>query len=463
MRFRNAAKWGKLLSPVVVLVGCSFSQPAIVAPWCPPPASTWNRPLTIEHTVKLALASDVNASEWHAREVAARAELITAKTLPNPVLDRTLEDIGLKDSAGRSLLLKETDITYSFSKLITRSREIAAAQAGIRKTSQGIDESRRELAKAVGESFYKVLGEQELVKVAEKDVSAAQEMQTAAQKRAEVGEGSGFEVERATAELLAAQRDLDLAKRTLAIDQLILAFQLGSDRPAYPCLCDSWPGNPAPASPEIKVSEAEICRALSRRSDYAEARAAREQAEQQLGVEKRRGLLPGDPSILGGRRDTPDGMSWIATLTLPLPIFDRNQGGITKAQADLATACAAEERIRREVISDLATARSHGALATSQSTEFAIPLVASREKIFSQANELFQAGEITYIDLSTSYRELLSARRAAVEAQRDAAIAGWQIKIASGSNRALWATPDPCETAVVCKPTTSTPTRSKDT
>ena len=421
------------ITAAAVLSGCATNfRPPPCQPWTPPPSNTWQHDLTLDHAVQLATSSDVNIADWCARQQAAHAELVNASVLPNPVLGFTLEDIGLKDpSSGKNLMTHTTDLTYSFSKLITRADEIRAAQAGQQKSAADVAESRRQVTKSVGETFYKILAEQELVEVAQKDFNAAKDMENAAAQRVVVGEGSEYEADRAKAERLGAERDLDLARRTLALDQLTFAFQLGADQPAWPHLSGKWPALNPGQKIKARPTDAQINAALAARPDYAKVIAARYQAEATLTAEQKRGIIPGDPNVSAGRKSAPEGHSSVLGISLPLPIFDRNQGGISKAEAELATAQTEEERIRREVISDLSQAKSRSALATSQSGQFARPIVSLREDLFEKSRKLFEAGELPYTDLQQSYRELLTARHQELEARRDAAIADWQAELAS--------------------------------
>src|SRR4051812_17373121 len=104
----SAAKGITIVAAAAVISGCAPMLPPQPC-WNPPPASTWDHPLGFNEALALALESDVSAADWCAREKAAQAELVSAQVLPNPVLGRTWEDIGLKDAAGKSLLLTQTD------------------------------------------------------------------------------------------------------------------------------------------------------------------------------------------------------------------------------------------------------------------------------------------------------------------------------------------------------------------
>jgi outer membrane protein, heavy metal efflux system len=416
---------------MLVLVGCSTLPQRNT--WSPPPASTWKKPLTLQKCVNLALNSDISAAEWKAREQQARSELMSAQTLPNPVFTQLYEDRSLKDTAGKSLGLTEAALEYPIGVFWTRPREIAAAKAGVREAGHDTAEDKRALKKAVGETFYRVFAEQELVDIASDDVKAAKEVETGAIKRRDLGEGSGFEAERAASERMAAERDLDAAERNLAIDRLTLAFQLGADRPAWPELTSDWPELPAkPVKLHTRPSDAQVSRALARRPDYAAAVATREQAQQNLLLEQRKAVPLGDASGAAAKRNTPDGRSDSQSFAIPIPLLNQNKGGIRKAEGQLLEAEAQEEKLRREVIADLALTQAQYGLAASQQRQYTAPLAAQRKTLFEQARKLFDAGEIEYADMTQSYREMLTARRADLEAKRDAAVAHWNQDIASG-------------------------------
>jgi cobalt-zinc-cadmium efflux system outer membrane protein len=122
-------------------------------------------------------------------------------------------------------------------------------------------------------------------------------------------------------------------------------------------------------------------------------------------------LFAGPKLLEGG-----DELGFTAGLSIPIPIFDRNQGGILEARLRQAQAGAlrqaAEVRLRTEL------AAAHQALDAAHVEILAIrdDIEPSARAAFEAAEEAFRQGKIGALELLDSQRTLVGIRRQHVDA-----------------------------------------------
>ena len=172
-------------------------------------------------------------------------------------------------------------------------------------------------------------------------------------------------------------------------------------------------------------------RALERRPDLRAAGAARLQADAQLAAAERERL----PDItLGGSYthsdftvsgDNPNTMA--LTLSLPLPLFDRNQANIGRAGLDQRRADNDGERLRIAVARDVAEAVRKGARAATLLAVFEQPAggdvpgtptgTSDKGGMLSRAETALRVAEKSYRAGAISLIELLEAQRTYLDTQ----------------------------------------------
>lgn len=125
-----------------------------------------------------------------------------------------------------------------------------------------------------------------------------------------------------------------------------------------------------------------------------------------------------DPTLgFGVRRfnDT-DNTAFVATLTVPIPIFDRNQGGIQQARAEL-TKAKAERGAGLLSIREMALKTwEEFASALQEVKTYQKDIIPSAEKAYSQASEGFSAGRFSFLSLLDAQRTLYEVQETRLSA-----------------------------------------------
>jgi cobalt-zinc-cadmium efflux system outer membrane protein len=329
---------------------------------------------------------------------AARGEVLTAQTRPNPELSFTPGLKQVRDS-GDSHNEFKASVAVSQVFLAPGRREllVSIAQRNVELRKLGIEGLRFQLAAEVRKSFYELLAAQSILGLRGQQLESARTFQQAATKRAESGYASDFEAVKSQGEVINAQKLLRMAEGQIATARVQLNALLGRD-PLAPLEIVGTLDGAAPAlplsallslayerNPSIRVQEmqAEIAgmnvrkARLARRSDYAVGPAVEySKSEQVIGL----------------------------SATISLPRKNYGQGEILTATAEQRRALAEIERLRREIAG--AVAKSATELATAQSV-----LVLYSPVYLDQLKAVVEQAERSYAQNATSLLIYLDAKR----------------------------------------------------
>jgi len=192
------------------------------------------------------------------------------------------------------------------------------------------------------------------------------------------------------AELLAAQAEEEASRRTLA-------SLFGVTAPPARLvggLLDLQPGTLDPEhSLDVRLADAER---LAAEADVAQQLAARN-LDPAIGIGVRQFRGSGDVALVGG-------------ISMPLPVFDRNQGNIAAARADVIGA----EARRASVLASV-TMRARNAIAAVDAAHARVR--ALEGAAIPEAFEALQLGRISYREGRASLLELLDAQNAYTAAE----------------------------------------------
>lgn len=424
------------------LYGCATPKKHV---WHPTPVNSLDHPLTLDQCLKLAESQDVTTAIWRWRLKRAQAELAQARKFPNPSLGLLWEDIGLHNAEGKSLLLKEIGVSYPLFFWLTKPGEVAVAEANLREQQATVEDEKRSLRLVIGRTFYRILGEQESLELARKNVKLAESILVSVRARHGVGEATGLDMKRAELEVDRARQGLALTERRCRTDQFAFAFALGCDQPVAVRVQGTWVEDnslqwakgllsqkalQAVAEGKVTKPPVELLRAaVANRPDLLAAYARINAARARLGIEQIRMIPLTDANLGAAYRDTPDGSSASVNASVPVPVFDQNIEHVRMAKADLELAEAKAEQLRRRVIAEAVVAWAEWQTALSNYRRFLRGRVELTERIANASQALFSVGEASYLDLIQAQRDLVEARQETVSAKVTLAQAQWQLQI----------------------------------
>lgn len=384
-------------------------------------------PLALRDALAAALlgSPDLAVFSWELR--AKEAQVLQAGLLPNPALSTEVEDFG---GSGDRLAFEQTQITVSLAQLIElggkRAKRLRLAAFDRDLAAWDYEVARLNVVASVSKAFTATLAAQrrrqlfgELVSLAERSVDAV-----ATQVKA--GATSPVEIMRAEAALGRTETQLRQAERDLANARTALAVTWGSPTPGF---SEAVGDLTAVASPPPIGT---LFDAIQSNPDVARWVTEIEQRTAAVAVEKARAI----PSLtvgLGGRQFAENGdKALVAGFSLPLPLFDRNQGNILAADRRLAQAAASRDRATVAVQRALAAAYEDLSAGYAQVVTLRDEVLPKAEGAFAGARDAYQRGLLRFLDMLDAQRTLFETKDQYVQTLAAYHIAAADIERLSG-------------------------------
>lgn len=391
-------------NPATPQVGRPQSVPP-VGPPAPPeilPAVPRSGPLPANLTLEQALeeagarSPAVVAAE---REVAAAAARVRqAGYRSNPELSLEVENVaGTGELRGLSRMETTVALNQRLDLGGRRGARVGAARAELTVQRLRLAIARADLAQSVREQFARAVAARERLEQADDNLTWAKELARVAGILVDAGREPPLRGLRARSALAQAQA----AREAAAADELAarssLAALFGVSAPVGGVTGSSLDLVPRQLAPEtsLEVRLAEAERAA------AEAGLRQQLAERRL-----------DPAVGAGVRhirETGD-FGFVAGVSMPLPVFDRNQGNIAAARSAVAAADA-----RRAGTLASTTARARNAIANVEAAQRRVS--ALEKSAVPEAAEALRLAQRSYEEGRASLLELLDARNSYTSAQ----------------------------------------------
>lgn len=331
---------------------------------------------------------------------AAQGDWVQVGLKPNPTLAYEAEEIGDGGRAGKHGLALEQEFVRGGKRRLDRSaasweKEIACRRLQLRCISIENDVRAR---------AYEVLAAQRNVAINRKLTEIVRQSVQAAEQLGKAGEVSKIDLLQIRAKANEAQASLVAAVNTERLSWKKLAIMIGlKDLQPHQitdpldCFCPLDAGSAwmkiTQSSPQIATAQARI--------QQARCQLEREKAER----------IP-DITISGGIHYDAGERQAIGSfgMGLPLKIYDRNQGNIQKAQAELAAAY--RELDRQVLLLNENFSERYSTLETAQKQ-----IALYKERILPDVQEALELGLQGYRSGEYGYMDILSAQQLYLESQ----------------------------------------------
>ena len=351
--------------------------------------------LTLDDLEQVALESNPTLVQASMAVQAAQGNYLQAGLYPNPVIGYVGDEIGNDGGQGFQGAGVAQEIVTAHKLRLGR----AVASHEVQQARLVWETQRRRVLNDVRAGYYDMLVAQKMIQVNEQLVRIGDEGVRATEKlRAaqEVGRAdvlqAQIEAESARLNLVEARNLLSSAWRRLAavlgrpeMDPTPLAGEVEKDLPAFDwkeTLDQLWA-----QSPELALARAGV--------DRAECELARQRAMRVPNLEVG-GVVKYDTVSHYTVADVEFG--------LPLPLFDRNQGRILRAQADLVAARHELRRVELGLQDRLASAFEQYATARQRVETYTKTILPHAQKSLDLIQVGYREGEFGYLNLLTAQR-----------------------------------------------------------
>jgi cobalt-zinc-cadmium efflux system outer membrane protein len=361
--------------------------------------------LSLRAVLSLAIARspELQSFSWEIRARDARA--LQAGRLPNPQLHTELEDVG---GSGNRVGFEETETTVRLSQLIElggkRGKRQNLAQLGRALATWDYEGKRLHVLGETSKAFIQVLGAQERVALAGELARLASELVRAVGAQVDAGGAPPMESTRANVALGKAEIEKSRAEQELIAARSALAASWGSTRPTFSRVVgDLSKLSPPPSSDEL-------FRRLETNPDLARWETELQERRATLSVEQA-GRIPDVTVGAGGRHFSDNGdNALVFELSVPLPVFNRNDGAIAEAEHRLSKARADRSAAYVTVHAAVSTASARLTAAYDQAGRLRTRVLPQAEASLAGAVNAYRKGLFRIVDVLDAQRTLFELR-----------------------------------------------------
>ena len=368
--------------------------------------------ITLRQALSLALMKnpELAAFSWEVR--AREARTLQAGLLPNPELEFEVAEFG---GSGESAEFDAAVLALSLSQTIElggkRSKRARVAEIEQDIAGWDYEAKRLDVFTETTKTFVSVLAAQERVELSRNSFQLARKVHHAVTERVKSGKVAPLEQSRAEVIVSTSRIDLQRAERELETARKRLSVAWGSNIPLFGEARGAFetvlPGLPSldeligqiTQSPDMTRWDAEI---QLRRAALKVEEAAR---------------IP-DLSVAAGieRSEETSEDTFLAGVSMSVPLFDRNQGGIAEARYNLSKT----EREQRGAAVQIRLALSEAYQALSSAAQDAATLrtdvLPVARQAFDAASEGYELGKFTFLDVMDAQRTLFEVKRRYIDA-----------------------------------------------
>jgi len=367
--------------------------------------------VTLEQVQKIASDSNPTLRQAEAEIRAAKARQHQSGLYPNPTVAYTGDEIrgGSVGGGKQGFFVQQTVATGGKLGL---SREVFGKEVKLAEIEA--EEQKMRVQSAVKMAFLRVLAAQELL-YARRDLAAIAQDATETQRRLmNTGQADETEVLEAEVEAQRMRMGARMQENTLREEWRSLTAAIGQpDLPLTTVAGDLEKGWPEVNEEETVESIAKESPAV-RIAETAEARAqsvlgrARREAVPDIQV---RGGMEYNNELLGS---VPFAKGWegIAEVAVQIPLFNRNQGNVAAARADIDRAGQEKRRISL-------TLRERAAMAVDQYANARLVAVEYRDEMLPRAKKAYGLMVDKYGQMLASYPRVLDSQRKLYELQME--------------------------------------------
>lgn len=396
------------------------------------PLSALSAPLTLEQAWEQAEKANPALRATQANLAAAVGELTDARAplWNNPQLATEWRKRTIPQTADPAMSNREwaVGLAQTFEIAGQQGKRRSAAEQSLAATQEAIAETRRQLRAEVEQQFVRVLSLQLRIQMEERTLKLIQEAATAVRKRVAAGEDSRLDGNLAKVEAERAQNQVSVLREQLvqARSELAALLQLPADNlPEVGGYLDAIPVSYTLDSLLASAANRPLLRAFDHREKAARSRLDLERAAVYPDV------TLGLSAAREGPADSRDRITGLS-VSLPLPLFRRNDTGIGHATTELTQVQVQQQAVQRDAhaqVLALWERRENLQTRVKRLSESVLPSLEENQHLSSIS---FRVGEIGLLQLLLVNRQVLDGQRDLLDARTELRLTQVSLETAAG-------------------------------
>lgn len=368
--------------------------------------------LTLEEALEMADEKNPRLRAGSAQIDAARAGITTARAYPNPAVSAVAGRQTYRVPGNVSGLVQ----SYSFAQPLElgqlRPTRIDLAEREREVSERSLSSTRLGVLAAVRRAFFQAMRAQGEIDILTENLRTVEEFRKRIEVRVEAGEAGRLELYRADAELATARTAVTSARLRYVSALAQLRGAVGSPIEASVQLSGGL--DPPANLPSLDELRQEV---LARHPDLAVAQTQVRRAEARLTYETAQ-RRP-QPSLVAEVDRPPDTPTYRVGIEIPLPFWNRREGPIAEASAQVRAADALAQSRRIELLAVAEGAYGRYELANEQLQAYEQGLLRAGEEGLRAAEAAYRLGERGILDVLDAQRVLRTVRLDFHNAQYD--------------------------------------------
>lgn len=385
-----------------------------------PPGVSLQDGLSENDAAALALWNSADFQATLAQLDFARADLLEAGALPNPVLS-LLFPLGPKQLEG--------NLSWDISWLWKRPARVAAKKLDMVRVAKELVQHGLDLARGARVLHAQAMRSQLRTALLAESAQIRARIAEIADVKLRAGAASELEVQSTKADARLAALDVAREQQDLELALLSLRRVLGMSVTATPMPLQLTAADAPPEPPELALL---LRRALASRPDLRAAELSVEAAGSALGYERAKvfDLI----AVLDMNAQGKSGFEMGPGATLALPIFHQNQAGRERAAAELRRASMLYLAQRQTVALEVAQARVRLSQALQSVRTWPTEVLAPMQRAVDLATRAFSVGGTSHLVMLDATRRLVEAKLRLIELDTDARVAQAELSRSVGGD-----------------------------
>jgi cobalt-zinc-cadmium efflux system outer membrane protein len=364
--------------------------------------SVWAAPqYSLQDLIDIAKRENPILDVLKAREDAAKSSVVTAESFLNPEIEAGSGPSKYRTPSTSTNQKQNWGVTLSqpleFPNV--RSARKAVAESRVNYAGSVTEATMINLSLQIKKAFYEVLQNEAILKIAEGDRDALNDILGRVALRVEVGEAPRYELIKADTELIAAQRDADAAKLRIYESKLYLRGLVSKS------IVDAFDVSGSLPPSDIALNMEQLKDDINKSPRLKQIKASSEIAESRLRLEEK--LINPGVTLKAGVDQDPDITSYRFGLSIPIPIWNQRQGLIGEAAANYREVQAQYTDQELALRRDIEAAFQRYLIAQQQVKTFESNLLTQAESVLKVAESAYRYGErgiLEYLDAQRTYR-----------------------------------------------------------
>lgn len=401
--------------------------PALAAQSSPPATAA---PMTIQQAIDRALTGNPSLQAAREHLSAVRATGLTARARQNPTLTLLGQGVTLPEvnNSGGNPFYYSANVSRLFERGNKRGLRIEAANAGTQVSERQLQDQERQLTLSVRTAFTNMLAAKAALAIAEENLADYRKTVDLSKARLDAGDITRTDYERIDLQLAQFEADDDQARLNLQQSSAQLQQLFGVDHPT-PTL--DITGTLDPPTLNLTMADAET-RAIAARPDYKAA----EQSLLLSQANARYAVAGGttDPTVASEYERSGADNTFGVSVSIPLRIFDRNQGEKERTRFEVNSSRFAVTAARNQVISDVDQAWLALDTAQHQAIRYNTHYLAEAGRVRDNLQFSYRNGNSTLLDYLEALRDYRAIHLSSLNANVQVWLAIHQLSYATATD-----------------------------